>query len=117
MNNINIDEIREALREARDECSEVQVKVEDVKNSANEAASYADDADTAAYEAEDKVKQALDMLDGWIEDREQAIDPDEAREFLQSTINTVDQAQNMLAIIRNNCFNKARDWGLSVTGE
>jgi hypothetical protein len=117
MNNINIEEIREALQDARGECSEVQSKVSDLNDSASDVKSYAEDADTAAYEAEDKVKQALDMLDGWIEDREEAIDPDEAREFLQSTINTVDQAMSMLTVIRSNCFNKARDWGLSVKGE
>jgi hypothetical protein len=117
MNNINIEEIRSALEEAKYECGEAQAKAGDLEQVCSDVTSTADDVSTASYEAEEKVKQALDLLDGWIDDQNEAIDPDDAREFLQSTINTVDQAMSLLTLIRSNCFNKARDWGLSVKGE
>jgi len=117
MNNILIEEIIDALREAQDECSEVQSKVSDLNDSASEIKSYADDADTASYEAEEKVKNALNLLEGLVEDQEQSIDPDEAREFLQSTVNTCEQTLSLITMIKANCFNKARDWGLSLKGE
>lgn len=117
MNNVNIEEIREALTEAKDECCEVQSKVSDMNDSASDVKSAADDADTASYEAEEKVKRAIDLLDGWQEDQEEGIDPEEIQRFVQNTMNTLDQAQTLLCLIRTNCLQFAKDCGFELKGE
>lgn len=116
MNNISIEEIREALGEARDECNEVQSKISDLNDSAGDVKSQADDADTASYEAEEKVKRAIELLDGWVEDQEEGIDPEEIQRFVQNTVNVVDQALTMITAIKANCEQFARDNDFKLTG-
>jgi len=116
MNNIAIEEIREALDECKGECNEVQSKVSDVKDATSDVSSYADDADTAAYEAEEKVKRAIDLLDGWQEDQEEAIDPERVKEFDQNTLNAVEQAQSMITAIKTNCEQFAREHSFELKG-
>ena len=114
MNNIDIEEIREALGEARDECSEVQSKVSDVNTSAGDVKSYADDADTAAYEAEDKVKRAIDLLDGWEEDLDEKINAEAVTLFLRQQRSIILTLSRALLSMDTTITNFAKANGLSV---
>ena len=110
MKNVDIEEVREALIEARDGCSEVQSKTSDMNESAFEASSYADDADNASFDALERVKAAIDLLDSLAGDQEEGIDPDAVRIFL----NTQLKAANTM---RDRVFSYAREWDIKLEGE
>jgi len=110
MKNVDIEKVREALIEARDGCSEVQSKTSDMNESAFEASSYADDADNASFDALERVKAAIDLLDSLAGDQEEGIDPDAVRIFL----NTQLKAANTM---RDRVFSYAREWDIKLEGE
>ena len=117
MNNVTIEEIREAMIEARDECSEVQSKVDDVKQATKDADCYADDADSAACNSEEKVKEAIQLLAQLTEDVEDRIDPDEVTQFLVTSLHTIDSMAVDLQTLRVSIFQRAKDWDIRLGGE
>lgn len=117
MNNVTLDEIRESMVEAQGECDDVQVKMADVKQATRDADSYADDADSAACEAEEKVKNAIRLIDGLKEDQEEGIDPEEVKQHLTTSLHTIDRMAVDLQTLRGSIFQRAKDWDIRLGGE
>lgn len=83
MNNIVIEEIREALKEAKYECESAESNADDVKGYASDAKDAAGSAVDAAYESKEKVERAIELLDGWEEDQAEKINSDDVTSFLK----------------------------------
>lgn len=117
MNGIAIEEVLEALSTAKDEINAVDNANDDIKSAAGDVKEAADSMNDAVYEAEQAVRNAIDLIEGWQQDQKEGIKADDVQSFLQNSLSIVDQINNTTTILRSNLFQFARDLGLDLRGE